>query len=299
MTLAGIASLFVAQDYLDAEDFGEQVGRPPFTPALEKALKWLEADDNSVIALPQAADFTPITRCMAWSEPGWHRDSNITASHDWYRDRAADIVAAQNGRWITGATPVNRSTRSSIPRSRLLFLARGRHPVLMNKLRFDGDWANRPRDVANLARFASAELERPLNWQVVPLDRDWVDWTDSPILYMASDKPPKLTDDDRQKIKQLHRKRRDAADAGGWRRERTFRNSSKTSAISFSRNITGSTCRPISVLYSVSYHITDRPKIRVDHQRLANSDDALADGCDAILATSRRTASAAPRLSLA
>ena len=42
----------------------------------------------------------------------------------------------------------------------LLFLARGRHPILMNKLRFDGFWANRPRDVANLARFASKELER-------------------------------------------------------------------------------------------------------------------------------------------
>jgi len=54
----------------------------------------------------------------------------------------------------------------------LLFLARGRHPVMMNKLRFDGFWANRPRDVSNLARFGSKELERPLNWQVVPITRE-------------------------------------------------------------------------------------------------------------------------------
>jgi hypothetical protein len=71
----------------------------------------------------------------------------------------------------------------------------------MNKLRFDGNWANRPRDAANLAHFASADLERPLNWQVVPLDHDWHDWTDSPILYLASDKPPLISDADADKIR--------------------------------------------------------------------------------------------------
>ena len=48
----------------------------------------------------------------------------------------------------------------------------------MNKLRFDGYWANRPRDIANLARYASYTLERPINFQVVSMDHDWPDWTD-------------------------------------------------------------------------------------------------------------------------
>ena len=131
----------------------------------------------------------------------------------------------------------------------------------MNKLRFDGDWANRPRDVANLARFASAELERPLNWQVVPLNRDWVDWTDSPILYMASDKPPKLTDDDRRKLKAYIENGGmllTQADGGG---------------ADFSKFVEdlGHQLFPQyhwidlpadHVLYSVSYHITDRPPAR-------------------------------------
>ena len=51
----------------------------------------------------------------------------------------------------------------------LLFLSRGRHPIFMNKLRFDGYWANRPRDIANLSHYATTVLERPLNWQVVSL----------------------------------------------------------------------------------------------------------------------------------
>jgi hypothetical protein len=99
----------------------------------------------------------------------------------------------------------------------LLFLARGRHPILMNKLRFEkggatgeipGYWGNRPRDIANLARYAGKQLERPLNWQVVSLDVDWWDWMDSPILSIASHKAPYFTDEDFEKFRQF-------TDAGG------------------------------------------------------------------------------------
>jgi hypothetical protein len=260
MTLAGIASLFVAQDYLDAEEFGDQVGRPPFTPALEKALKWLESDDNSVIALPQSADFYTYYALYGLERTGLASGFKYYGTQDWYRQRAADIVAAQNGdgHWGNSAEPFDTLVDTSFA---MLFLARGRHPILMNKLRFDGDWANRPRDVANLARFASAELERPLNWQVVPLDRDWVDWTDSPILYMASDKPPKLTDDDRQKLKKY-------IENGGM-----LLTQADGGDADFSKFVEGLGHRLFpqyhwidlpadNVLYSVSYHITDRPPAR-------------------------------------
>jgi hypothetical protein len=94
----------------------------------------------------------------------------------------------------------------------LLFLARGRHPILMNKLRFEkggatgeipGYWGNRPRDAANLARYAGRQLERPLNWQVVALDVDWWDWMDSPILSIASHRAPYVTDEDSQNFRQF------------------------------------------------------------------------------------------------
>ena len=147
----------------------------------------------------------------------------------------------------------------------------------MNKLRYDGDWANRPRDVANLARFASAELERPLNWQVVPLDRDWLDWTDSPILYMAGDKPPKLTDDDRRKIKAYIENggmlltQADGGDDG-------FSKFVEDLGHQLFPQYHWIDLPADHVLYSVSYHITDRPPVACDHQRIADSDDALADG---------------------
>jgi hypothetical protein len=71
-----------------------------------------------------------------------------------------------------------------------------------------GYWGNRPRDVANLARYAGKQLERPLNWQIVALDVDWWDWMDSPILSIASHKPPFFTDEQDDKLRQF-------AEAGG------------------------------------------------------------------------------------
>ncbi len=196
MTLAGIASLFVTQDYLDAEDWGDRVGRPPFSPALAKALDWLESGDNSVVTHDGEEDW--LYTMYGLERAGLASGFKYFGTHDWYRERAADLIAQQNsdGSWSATYGPVVDTSFA------VLFLSRGRHPLILNKLRFDGDWANRPRDAADLARFASAELERPLNWQVVPLNHDWHDWTDSPILYMASHRPVALTDDDRNKIQQ-------------------------------------------------------------------------------------------------
>jgi len=260
MTLAGIASLFVAQDYLDAQEYGEQVGRPPFSPALGKALSWLETDDNSVIALPQSSDYYTYYTLYGLERTGLASGFKFYGAHDWYRELAAGILAVQNGNGHWGNDDDSFDTLVDTSFA-LLFLARGRHPILMNKLRYDGDWANRPRDVANLARFASAELERPLNWQVVPLDHDWRDWTDSPILFMAGDKPPRLTDSDRQKIKSY-------IENGGMLLTQADGGDPQFSQ--FVENLGERLfpqyhwidLPPGSIVNSVSYHITDPPPAR-------------------------------------
>jgi hypothetical protein len=186
MAVAGIASLFVTHDYLDAPKFGSTVGRAPFSPALRKGLAWLETDDRAV-SPEDGYTLYGIERV------GLASGFKFLGEYDWYRTLARKVIGKQSpdGSWGS-----EQETAYA-----LLFLARGRHPILMNKLRFEGYWANRPRDVANLARFASKELERPLNWQVVPIDRDWPEWTDSPILSIASHTPPKIAPQDLDKIR--------------------------------------------------------------------------------------------------
>jgi hypothetical protein len=71
----------------------------------------------------------------------------------------------------------------------LLFLARGRAPVALQKLQFDGRWNNRSRDAAQLARWISRQTERHNNWQIVNARSTPAELRESPILYLASDKP--------------------------------------------------------------------------------------------------------------
>ncbi len=195
MTMAGLASLFVTYDYLVPPGSGREVGRPPLNEALARGLHWMESGDNSL-----AKD------CYWYAMYGLERVGlacgyKYFGQYDWYRDSAARLSPQM-------ANPLQAGADTQTVAGWVLFLSRGRHPVLLNKLRFDGFWANRPRDAANLARFAADALERPLNWQVVPIQRDWPDWMDSPILYLASHEAPKLSNNDLAKIKGF-------VDAGG------------------------------------------------------------------------------------
>ena len=201
MTLAGAASLFVTHDYLDAGKFEREVGRDPFSPALARALKWLEDGDNIRKEVgPGRNGWGGGYTLYGIERVGLASGFRYFGKHDWYREFA---------QWLIEQQQPDGSFNDIIETAYcLLFLARGRHPIIMNKLRFEGSWANRPRDLANLARFASRELERPLNWQVVPLGRDWTQWNDSPVLYLASHLAVKLTDADCKNIRSF-------IDAGG------------------------------------------------------------------------------------
>lgn len=196
MTAAGIASLFVTHDWLTIAHYNGDVGRDPFSPALKKGLDWLEEGDHSVNL--NVAPFWGY--CLYGIERvGLASGFKYFGTHDWYRELARDAIEKQDpgGSWSSNG---NSDALIETPYA-LLFLARGRHPILMNKLRFNGFWANRPRDLANLTVYASQEVEHPLNWQIVPLDNDWTDWLDSPILYLASHKPVSLTDQEYDKLR--------------------------------------------------------------------------------------------------
>ena len=193
MTVAGITTLFVTQDQLSLFEQATTLGRPPFIPALARGLDWLEADDNSVSLPFQNRTYNLYGLERAALASGF----KYFGSHDWYRELAIGALRRQmsDGSWEEENPIIDTAFT-------LLFLSRGRHPILMNKLRFEGSWANRPRDISNLAVYASKELERPFNWQVVSLNSDWTDWTDSPVLYIASHEPFPVSDADADKLRE-------------------------------------------------------------------------------------------------
>ncbi|QOV89423.1 DUF4159 domain-containing protein [Humisphaera borealis] len=204
MNAAGTASLFVAGEYAEQESAGGfKVGREPFSESLRLALKWWENANavnlKSINATKDGQKHWGYT-LYGIERVGLASGFKFFGEYDWFRHLGRHVIDQQrpDGSW---GDLVDTSYA-------LLFLSRGRHPLLMNKLRFDGKdeiqsdyWANRPHDISYLSRYASKQVEREMNWQVVPLKRDHTDWLDAPILYIASHKKPRFTDADIDKLR--------------------------------------------------------------------------------------------------
>ncbi|HEV8378554.1 MAG TPA: DUF4159 domain-containing protein [Tepidisphaeraceae bacterium] len=199
MTVAGIASLFITYDFVEAPALGASVGREPFSANLAAALKWLEMGDNS-INVEQGKVYHRGYNLYGLQRVGRASGFKYFGGHDWYKELATAVVAKQ---WPSGSWGRQEMGEHAIIDTAytLLFLVRGRHPVMMNKLRFDGYWNNRSRDLPHLTSIASRELERVVNWQIVSSDRDWSDWLDSPILFISSHNAPKFKPEDHAKLR--------------------------------------------------------------------------------------------------
>jgi hypothetical protein len=199
LTAGGITSLFVARDQMlaNASELTPHQGAPR---AIERGIEWLDEADNSIRLDGGHLGYSLYGLERAGLASGY----KFFGNHDWYLELANKVIGMQkpDGSWEGGD---GEQVETSFA---LLFLSRGRHPVLISKLEFDGAWANYARDLANLTRWAGKMLERPLNWQVVDIKRSWQEWTDSAVLYIATDKPPELTDSQIEKLRSF-------AEAGG------------------------------------------------------------------------------------
>ncbi len=183
MTAAGVNMLYVSADQL-GYDRTQMKGRTGVAEVLERGLEWLDEGKNAVDIHGGHRGYT----LYSLERVGLSSGLKFFGDNDWYRTLAEQTVReqAKDGSW-SGADPVPAETAFSI-----LFLCRGRYPIFMSKLRFEGNWEGHSRDLQNLTRFVSKELERPVNWQVADLDRTWRDWTDSPVLMIEGSEPPKL-----------------------------------------------------------------------------------------------------------
>ena len=86
----------------------------------------------------------------------------------------------------------------------LLFLAKGRAPVLVNKLRHGprGDWNNDPDDVRNLVAVVSRDWKNLLTWQVVdPAIASVADLLQAPIVFFNGHKVPELNAQAKQNLR--------------------------------------------------------------------------------------------------
>ena len=203
MTTAGVASLLVCYDNLVATDAAMvRCKRSKLIEGADKpiaaGLAWF--DQNFVNS------FTGEIRGLYYYLYGVERVGLASGYKyfgkiDWYKQGAVHILRSQqgNGSWKgRWGGPVANTVGTSFA---LLFLIRGRNAVIFNKLEFDGDWNNRPRDLANLTKWMSKTFERTVNWQIINLKVPVREWHDAPLLYISASRKPQFGPGDIDKLR--------------------------------------------------------------------------------------------------
>ena len=197
MTAAGVATLFITQDFLHANE-GIQPRGNITRPTIEAGLKWMADNFDSTGG-----------NWYAWygiERIGVASGLKYFGPHNWYEKGAELITQSQDAGGSWGGDVVSTSFC-------VLFLSRGRAPIMASKLQYEvieakskqpvaGLWNQRPRDLANATRWVGQRVERDLNWQIVNLQAPVDELAESPILYISGSKPLNLSDPDKAKLRQ-------------------------------------------------------------------------------------------------
>ncbi|HEX4792299.1 MAG TPA: DUF4159 domain-containing protein [Humisphaera sp.] len=212
MTAAGVASLFIINDFLHSDDGINCRGNIP-DEHIDKGLAWISQHFPAFIK--DQYDKKKGIDCYTLygiERIGVASGYKYFGTTDWYAEGADALIKTQkaNGSW-TGSF---FGSNMALPWTSfgMIFLSRGRAPVMMNKLQYDvvdaggksieANWNQRPRDVANVARWTGDQIERVLNFQIVNLKVSVDELHDAPILYIAGDQQLKFTDEEIGKLRQ-------------------------------------------------------------------------------------------------
>lgn len=198
MTAAGIATLFITQEYLTA-DLVACRGNVS-NDHIERGLRWMDKRIGEALTNGNLYGMYGIERIGVASGRKYFSTTN------WYEVGADYLVKKQkpDGSW-EGQWGVLPDTCFA-----LLFLVRGRAPIVFNKVEYSveekkrtlvANWDQRPRDVANFANWMGRQIERDLNWQTVNLKVPVEDLHDAPILYLAGNQELILSEEEAGKLK--------------------------------------------------------------------------------------------------
>ncbi|MCC6240856.1 MAG: DUF4159 domain-containing protein [Phycisphaerales bacterium] len=208
MTTAGVATLFITQDFTSAAQAIKCNGNYT-NPNLEAGLKWLQDHIGDLLKSDAQKNQNPYYTLYGIERIGVASGLKYFGTVDWFQLGAKWLLARQNQQskaW--GDYGTSSFANNSFA---LLFLSRGSAPVAINKLQYElinlkpgvaTNWVQRPRDIANVTAWMGNQIERPMNWQIVNLKVAASDLHDAPMLYIAGNQKLQFSPEDEAKLKQ-------------------------------------------------------------------------------------------------
>ena len=203
MTLAGTATLFLSQDTLLHEQKWDPCKGGIEDPNINAGMLWIDRHIEPMVKC-ESSSVLPLYTLYGVERVGVASGHKYFGAVDWYQ-RGADYLIHHQGADGGWGDSVGTSFA-------LLFLVRGRAPVMFSKLEWAGKisrdkkdvipWNERPRDVANLAKWTGRRLETFLNWQVVSLTAPLEDLLDSPVVYVGGSQELSFKPEEIQKLRQ-------------------------------------------------------------------------------------------------
>ena len=209
MTCAGISSLIMTGYHLHEsrevlrDEAIEDCGKREVNQHVQRGVDWL-ANHFQV-----SQNFGNGQQWKFYYLYGLARAGRLTGlrffgRNDWYRLGAQELVGEQNklrGFWMGALTEADTVLATSFA---LLFLAEGRAPCLINKLRHttETDWDNDHEDVGNLVSAVSRDRKSLSAWRVLDSETTTVpDLLRAPILFFNGHKAPEFSPAERNNLR--------------------------------------------------------------------------------------------------
>jgi hypothetical protein len=213
MTSAGIASLIMCAGRVSAGDAQVVNGavqccsEQADNEAVERGLQWLgskfsAARNPSPINLPSSYYYYYL---YGIERVGRMSGRRFLGRHDWYRAGAEVLVSQQDslrGLWVgNAAAEANPLISTSFA---LLFLAKGRRPVVLARLQYgEGrEWNLHREAVGNLTRRVESRWQRDLTWQTIDVRAATVEnLLEAPVLFISGRNGLDLSTEQRENLR--------------------------------------------------------------------------------------------------
>ena len=213
MTCAGITSVIICSGRVgdgDAKVNGETIeccGEQANNESVERGIQWL-ADHFHIDKNPNA----PLGGYWLYYLYGLERVGRMSGrrfigQHDWFREGAEILISMQDdlrGQWngrghAEGEYPVIATSLA------LLFLSKGRRPVVMSKLQHTDtqDWDRHRTGTQNLTFHVEQRWRRDLTWQSIDVRAATVDdLAQSPVLFISGRDGLKFTAEHEENLRE-------------------------------------------------------------------------------------------------